>query len=109
MVLGNLGFRLVGAAAALVALGPAATLLAGLDGDPGRLAAHFHTLFNLALALVFLPLVGRVAALLERAFPDGQAPRTPASTSSTPSSSTIRRSPSTPRPAPCCGSPTRSS
>ena len=75
VVLGNLGFRLIGAAAALVALGPAATLLAGLDGDPGRLAAHFHTLFNLALALVFLPLVGRVAALLERVFPDGQAPQ----------------------------------
>jgi phosphate:Na+ symporter len=67
---GNLGFRLAGAAVVFPLLGPASGFLAGLGDDPGRLAAHFHTLFNLGLALVFLPLTGPAARLLERAFPD---------------------------------------
>jgi phosphate:Na+ symporter len=67
---GNLGFRLVGAVVAFALLGPITDLVGRLSADPGRAAAHFHTLFNLALVVVFLPLTGRVAAFLERSFPD---------------------------------------
>jgi phosphate:Na+ symporter len=70
---GNLAFRLSGALVALALLGPATRGLEALGDDPGRLAAHFHTLFNLALAVVLLPLSRRAAALLERLFPDPPA------------------------------------
>ncbi len=70
MILGNLAFRAIGALAVFAALGPITTAISGLGADPGRLAAHFHTLFNLGLAVVFLPLTGRAARLLERYVPD---------------------------------------
>ena len=66
---GNLGFRLAGAVVAFLLLGPITGLIDRLGSDPGRLAAHFHTLFNLALAIFFLPLTGRAAALLEVLLP----------------------------------------
>ncbi|MFO1208089.1 MAG: Na/Pi cotransporter family protein [Amaricoccus sp.] len=70
MILGNLAFRAIGALAVFAALGPITAAISGLGADPGRLAAHFHTLFNLGLAVVFLPLTGRAAHLLERFVPD---------------------------------------
>jgi phosphate:Na+ symporter len=70
VIYGNLAFRVIGALAAFAALGPVTAAVGRLGDDPARLAAHFHTLFNLGLAVVFLPLTGRVAALLERLFPD---------------------------------------
>lgn len=72
VVVGNLAFRLTGAAAALLALAPLTDLVAPIAGEPGRAVAHVHTAFNLALALVFLPLAGRAAVLLERALPDAE-------------------------------------
>ena len=72
VVIGNLAFRLIGATVAFLALGPLITAAGSLAAEPGRAVAHFHTLFNLALAVVFLPLVGRAAALLERALPDAE-------------------------------------
>ena len=65
-------------------LGPATDAIARLGADPGRLAAHFHTLFNLGLAIVFLPLTGRAAALLERLFPTPE-PRPRATAAARPS------------------------
>ena len=47
--------------------------LSMIESDPARLIANFHTLFNLALALAFLPLVGPVAALTQRILPDQKA------------------------------------
>ncbi len=67
---GNLGFRAIGALAAFLLIGPITAGIARLGDDPARLAAHFHTLFNLGLAVVFLPLTARSARLLERIFPD---------------------------------------
>jgi phosphate:Na+ symporter len=69
VVIGNLAFRLIGVTVALLALGPLTGIVQAIAGDPNRAVAHFHTLFNLALALVFLPVVGRAATLLERLFP----------------------------------------
>ncbi len=69
---GNLGFRVIGALMFLPLVGPLsdmAATAAGADGG-GRLIAHFHTLFNLALLVVFLPLTGVAARLAERIWPD---------------------------------------
>ena len=43
-----------------------AEMLATVTSEPGRLVVMFHTAFNVALAIVGLPLVGVVARLLER-------------------------------------------
>jgi phosphate:Na+ symporter len=49
---------------------PIAGVLAHAEPTGARLAVNFHTAFNLALAIVFLPLTNRLAALLLRLFPD---------------------------------------
>ena len=80
MAVGNLINRLTGCALVLPLLEPITRALGQLEPNPARLAADFHTLFNVALALIFiLPLPG-LAALLTRLFPA----RTSASDPSTP-------------------------
>jgi phosphate:Na+ symporter len=66
LLIGNLAFRGLGAAAALAVLSQAGPPLAWLGADAARAVANAHTLFNLTLALVFLPLAGPAAALLAR-------------------------------------------
>lgn len=68
---GNLLARGVGALIAMAALQPATELVMALD--PQRAVANFHTLFNLALALLFLPLLGPFARLLARLLPERAA------------------------------------
>ena len=70
--LGNLLFRAIGALAVLGVVGIVAPAIAWLDADPARQIANFHTAFNLALALVFLPFTGLMARLTERVFPEGE-------------------------------------
>jgi phosphate:Na+ symporter len=41
-----------------------------IESDPARLVVNFHLAFNLAVALLFLPLVHPVAALAQRLLPD---------------------------------------
>jgi phosphate:Na+ symporter len=67
---GNLVSRLVGAALVLPLLQPIASVLARLEPDPARMAADFHTAFNLVLALLFIPLLDPLAALLTRFLPE---------------------------------------
>ncbi len=74
VLVGNLAFRLIGAVAVLALLEPAAAAVGLLSQDPARFVANFHTAFNLALALVFLPLTAVGARLLERALPEEQGP-----------------------------------
>jgi phosphate:Na+ symporter len=74
VLVGNLGFRVIGALAALVAVGPAAAFLAEMDGGVARQIAHAHTAFNIVLALAFLPLTGLAAALIARLMPDPATP-----------------------------------
>lgn len=69
MPLGNLLYRLVAALIALSLVTPLASWLATLDMPVARQLAHFHTGFNLALALVFLPTVVVMARFLERVLP----------------------------------------
>jgi phosphate:Na+ symporter len=78
VTLGNLGFRLVGCLIALPFVGLILPELTALDPDPGRTAANFHTAFNLALAVLFLPLVGAVARLVETILPERIAAEDPA-------------------------------
>jgi phosphate:Na+ symporter len=68
--IGNLVTRLVGAALALPFLQPIASVLVRIEPDPARMAADFHTAFNLVLALLFIPLLDLLAALLTRFLPE---------------------------------------
>lgn len=65
---GNILMRLSLLIPTLFLLSPIETELGLLPGDGGRHLVHFHTGFNLAVALVFLPLVGLVAKLMTRIF-----------------------------------------
>ncbi|MEX2200735.1 MAG: Na/Pi cotransporter family protein, partial [Dongiaceae bacterium] len=44
--------------------------IAEVNGGPARQIANFHTAFNLALTILFLPLTGLVAKLVDRLLPD---------------------------------------
>lgn len=67
---GNLILRAAACLALVLALPWLSTQLVQVIGDPARLVAVFHTGFNLAIAVVMLPLLGPYAALLRRLFPD---------------------------------------
>ncbi len=67
---GNLINRAIGCALALPFLHPIAQLMGALDASPVRLAADFHTLFNIALAVLFMPVLGPFSHLLARLMPD---------------------------------------
>lgn len=70
VALGNLALRTALAAPALFLLAPAVQALSMVSADPSRLVVNFHMAFNVAIALVFLPFVGPVAALATRILPD---------------------------------------
>ncbi len=67
---GNLVNRLVGVALAMAALNWIGPWLVTIEPDPARALADFHTGFNLALALLFLPALRPFAALLRRLLPE---------------------------------------
>jgi phosphate:Na+ symporter len=75
--LGNLLVRLVGAIVALPFLPQAARLLQYLSVSGARWPVDFHVAFNVALALVFLPMVKRLAQVLIRLLPDPPQPTDP--------------------------------
>lgn len=66
---GNLINRAFGCAVALASLDPIGSWLMRIETDPARAVADFHTIFNLVLALLFLPLLGHYARLLEQFLP----------------------------------------
>jgi phosphate:Na+ symporter len=75
--LGNLFNRLVGCAVALPFLHPIADTLTRLEPSPSRMAADFHTAFNLVLALLFILPLGRLASLLKHLLPERVNPNDP--------------------------------
>lgn len=75
--LGNLLTRLVGIAIVLACLQPIGRFMVTFQPDNARAVADFHTLFNIAVALVFLPLLGPMARLLERMLPAAPATADP--------------------------------
>jgi phosphate:Na+ symporter len=76
--LGNLLVRLLGAVLLLPLLGLVARGLHALPLPETRLAVDFHVMFNLALAVAFLPFVEHSAALLVRLLPEPPRPADPA-------------------------------
>jgi phosphate:Na+ symporter len=67
--LGNLINRVVGCALALPFLIPIASFLGKLDSNSVRLVADFHTLFNVALAVLFIGPLPQFAKLLQWLLP----------------------------------------
>jgi phosphate:Na+ symporter len=68
--IGNLLTRLVGCALVLPFLQPIADLLESYEPNPARLAADFHTAFNILLAILFIGPLDLMAKRLTRWFPD---------------------------------------
>ena len=62
--LGNLLIRATGCLATAPLLPFAARLLFAIEPEPARIVVNFHTLFNVLLAIVFLPSVHRLAKVL---------------------------------------------
>ncbi|MDR6293463.1 MULTISPECIES: Na/Pi cotransporter family protein [Inquilinus] len=75
--IGNLLNRTLGVLLALAALGPLGELMVRIEPDNARAVADFHTLFNLALAVVFFPLLTPYAKLLQRLLPRRVDPSDP--------------------------------
>jgi len=67
--IGNLINRAAGVALALPFLQPIAIALGLLDHNPARIAADFHTAFNIALAFIFIFLLDPLAVLLVHLLP----------------------------------------
>jgi phosphate:Na+ symporter len=68
--LGNFLVRAAGSAVVLPLLPTIAEFLGHVEPAAARLTVNFHTAFNLALAIVFLPFTNQLASLLYRLFPD---------------------------------------
>jgi phosphate:Na+ symporter len=64
---GNLVNRLVGIGIALALLNWIGPLMVTIEPDNARAVADFHTLFNLATAILFMPALGPFARLLVKA------------------------------------------
>ncbi|QRG05719.1 Na/Pi cotransporter family protein [Xanthobacter dioxanivorans] len=75
---GNLVNRLAGVLLGLALIEPIGRLMVTWQPDPGRVAVDFHTLFNVATALVFLPLLSPLARALEWLYPAREDPADPA-------------------------------
>jgi phosphate:Na+ symporter len=73
----NLLIRLVGCALVLPFLHPIAEWLARLEPNPARVAADFHTAFNVALAILFIMPLGVLARVLARLLPERKAAADP--------------------------------
>ncbi|GAB2838283.1 Na/Pi cotransporter family protein [Pseudoduganella ginsengisoli] len=67
---GNLINRIAGCVLFLPLLDPVARLIQAIDPNPVRLAADFHALFNVVMALLFIVPLQRFARMLERLLPD---------------------------------------
>lgn len=70
--------RAAGCFFVLAVLPQIAGLLAQIEPAAARFVVNFHTAFNLALAVLFLPVVDWLAALLVRFLPDPPRPADPA-------------------------------
>jgi phosphate:Na+ symporter len=74
---GNLLNRVIGVGLGLALLNWIGPLLVTIEPDAGRVVADFHTGFNLAMAILFLPLLRPFARLLVWLLPARAAPTDP--------------------------------
>ena len=72
LAIGNLAMRACGVFAAVAVLPWVQPYLVALGSDEARMVANFHTVFNIALALAFLPLLSMVERVTQRFLPDPQ-------------------------------------
>ena len=70
ITLANLFMRIIMVIAAAPFLAGIMQQLANTSGDIPRQLVHFHTGFNIALAIVFLPLVNQLAQIMKKFVPD---------------------------------------
>ena len=77
LALGNLVVRGVGCLIALPLLPWLAQAMTMLEANPARQLANFHTLFNVALAVIFLGLLDPLARLCVKLIPDSSATEDP--------------------------------
>lgn len=78
MAVGNLFFKLVGAAVWLPLTKPLMEWLeASSPAGPAQVAANAHTLFNVAVAVVFLPVAPWIGKLVEKLIPERGAEEKP--------------------------------
>lgn len=75
---GNLLGRVLGVVATIGFLEPISHFLMSIELNSARAVADFHTLFNVAVAAISLPLLTPYAALLRRWFPEHIDPADPA-------------------------------
>jgi phosphate:Na+ symporter len=75
--LGNLINRVVGVAVAFALLPVIGRWMVTIEPDNARLVADFHTAFNVALAVIFLPVLKPFANLLRRLIPARVDPADP--------------------------------
>jgi phosphate:Na+ symporter len=68
--LGNLIFRVCGVVIVLPMVGFLSGWMAQFDMDAARQIANFHMFFNIALAILFLPLINQMATLTEKMLPE---------------------------------------
>ena len=68
--LGNLLNRLIGCALVFPFLHPITATLAQFEPNPSRMAADFHTAFNVGLALIFILPLNGLSILLTRLLPE---------------------------------------
>ncbi|MBV6274184.1 Na/Pi cotransporter family protein [Alcaligenaceae bacterium CGII-47] len=76
--IGNLGTRVIGCLLGLAVLPWIAPAMDLITNDPSRAVANFHTLFNILIALGFLPALRPYARLLTRLLPKQSDPNDPA-------------------------------
>jgi phosphate:Na+ symporter len=69
VALGNLVFKVVGCVIFVIALPYVERAIAMLDPDARRQVVHFHVIFNITIAMLFIGITGRVAKLVEKVFP----------------------------------------
>ncbi len=75
--LGNFAARTIVGLLAIPFIGWLSGHLTVLGADPGRLVLNFHTAFNLAVALLFLPLLDPFSRLVEALLPAPAQPADP--------------------------------
>ena len=75
--IGNLLNRAVGCVLGLALLGVIGRWLVSFEPDASRAVADFHTLFNLAMAALFFPVLGPLARLLRWTLPARAVPTDP--------------------------------
>jgi len=75
---GNLANRIIGIAVTTPFIQPIAVAFSNLEPNTARMTADFHMAFNVATAILFLPLLGPMAKLLVRLLPDREMTADPA-------------------------------